>query len=529
MGWLISYLMWAAAALHPSMRTLSEDRRNAGNAPVRPLRMILLTMSSLLAPLVLIQQGISRPEHVDWLAIGLAAGVLFVLVVGRMSGFLLKMQDQAKQLREQALHDDLTGLPNRRHLKQRLQAVLPAPLQLILIDLDDFKDVNDRLGHAVGDQLIAAVAGRLAALTRPVDFFARLGGDEFVMLLPDTSAEQADAVIAQVQAELRRPVPAGPYQLLVGASIGVADGDGTDDAFEPLRRADVARYVSKEGGNQPRRYHPGMDRQADENSRLAAEIRAALQERQFQVVYQPIVALPHGDLEAVEALVRWRHPERGLVSPAEFIPVAESNGLIVDLGAWVLRTACAQAVEWRTTLGVAAPSRMSVNVSARQLAEPGFAELVREVLTDTGLPPSCLSLEVTETAIFDSDRSVTTLLEIRRLGVRIALDDFGTGYSSLSLLQTVPVDILKVDKSFVDDITTPGRDTVIAAALIHVADGLGLTAVAEGVETAEQAAELYRLGYRYAQGYHFGRPVPGLHPHLVAGVNGTGRVTSRSS
>jgi EAL domain-containing protein (putative c-di-GMP-specific phosphodiesterase class I) len=209
---------------------------------------------------------------------------------------------------------------------------------------------------------------------------------------------------------------------------------------------------------------------------------------------------------AVEALARWRHPHLGL-GPDDFIPVAERNGLIVELGAWILRTACAQAAAWRAELGADAPEKVSVNVSARQLTEPGFADLVARVLAETGLPASGLAIEVTETAVFHGGPAVDALEAVHRLGVRIALDDFGTGHSSLRLLQTVPVDILKVDKSFVDDVTLTGRNAVIARALIDVSDGLNLTAVAEGVETAEQAVELYRLGYRYVQGYHFGHPL----------------------
>jgi EAL domain-containing protein (putative c-di-GMP-specific phosphodiesterase class I) len=219
------------------------------------------------------------------------------------------------------------------------------------------------------------------------------------------------------------------------------------------------------------------------------------------------VALPHGHLVAVEALARWQHPFAGLVSPDDFIPVAERNGLIVELGTWILRTACAQGAAWRAELGDAAPEKVSVNVSARQLAEPGFADLVAEVLVTTGLPASCLAIEVTETAVFHGGAALDALNDIHRLGVRIALDDFGTGHSSLRLLQTVPVDILKVDRSFVDDVTRAGRHAVIARALIDVSEGLNLVAVAEGVETDEQARELYRLGYRFAQGFHFGRPM----------------------
>jgi EAL domain-containing protein (putative c-di-GMP-specific phosphodiesterase class I) len=227
------------------------------------------------------------------------------------------------------------------------------------------------------------------------------------------------------------------------------------------------------------------------------------------------VALPHGGLAGVEALVRWRHPERGLVSPSEFVPIAERNGLVVELGQWVLRQACRQAADWLDEYGSAAPAKLSVNVSPRQLAEPGFADRLAEVLTETGLPASWLTIEITETAVFNGRRSVEALEAVRAVGVQVALDDFGTGHSSLRLLQTCPVDILKVDKSFVDNIAMTGQHAVIAAALINVSDGLNLVAVPEGVETSRQADELFRLGYRYAQGYHFGRPVS---PDELAGA-----------
>jgi EAL domain-containing protein (putative c-di-GMP-specific phosphodiesterase class I) len=318
-----------------------------------------------------------------------------------------------------------------------------------------------------------------------------------------------DGIVERLIATLRSPVDIDGQKLLIGAGVGTADCSDTDDPYEVLRRADVAMYAAKAvGESHHRRYSPSMDEDAGEQTRMGAEMRAALDTGQFRLVYQPIVSLPDGRIVSVEALIRWDHPDRGFVSPAEFIPVAEQNGLIVELGEWILKTACAQAVVWRDTLGDAAPQRMGVNVSARQLAEPGFAGLVTSVLAWTGLGAANLVVEVTETAVFAGGQAVKSVKELHELGVKIALDDFGTGHSSLGLLQTVPVDILKVDKSFVDNITMAGRHAVIATALIQVAHGLGLMAVAEGVETAEQAAELHRLGYRLAQGYHFGRPVP---------------------
>ena len=494
-GWLLSYVLWAAAALHPSSRRAARAA-DTGEDALRfgwP-RLLTLASSSLLAPGVLLVQGVTQPRDIDWLPVGACAVVLFLLVGVRMAGLV-------RQVRRLAVRDDLTGLANRRELELRIRAALGSPAMVALIDLDDFKAINDRLGHDVGDRLLIAVAERLRSVARPGDTVARLGGDEFALLVPSGDV----SVFAEA---LKRPFVAGAHKLLVRASIGVADCRGTAEAFEPLRRADVAMYAAKVTGGRQQHYEPALDARSSEQAELGADLRTGLDESQFFMVYQPIVALPSGDTVAVEALVRWRHPQRGLVSPVDFIPVAEHNGLIVELGAWILREACTRMAHWRATLGARAPQRVSVNASARQLSEPDFAGTVAAVLADTGLPPRCLVIEVTETAVFDSDTALDTLRAVRALGVRIALDDFGTGHSSLGLLQTAPVDILKVDKSFVDHVGTPGRQAVIARALIDVSNHLQLTAIAEGVETAAQADELHRLGYHYVQGYHFGRPVP---------------------
>jgi predicted signal transduction protein with EAL and GGDEF domain len=529
-GWLLSYVTWAAAALHPSMRASGTLPDASGRTRVGPGRLVLLAVSSLLAPAMLLVPGVGADRD-NRIAIALGAVVLFLLVVLRMSGFVAQVQRQAGQLEDLAMRDDLTGLANRRRFEQQLTAALgTGQPQVALLDLDGFKTVNDRLGHAVGDRLLSELARRITAglatasagasgasrpaTARPADpVVARMGGDEFAVLLPSATAEEADAVVDWLGEALRRPIATGEHDLLIGASIGVADGTGTDDPFEVLRRADVAMYAAKESGERSHRYAAALDAAASEQARIGAELRTALDAGQFRLVYQPIVTLPDGELAAVETLVRWDHPERGMVSPADFVPVAERNGLIVELGAWILRSACLQAAQWRAEYGPDALERISVNASARQLAEPGLVEVVASALAASGLPSTCLTIEVTETAVFDSARAVHVLNELHALGVRIALDDFGTGQSSLSLLQTLPADVLKVDKSFVDNITKAGRHAVIATALIQVAAGLGLTAVAEGVETAEQAAELHRLGYRFAQGYYFGRPV--AEPELI--------------
>ena len=520
-GWLLSYVAWAAAALHPSMRWTGTTTDQPGDARVGRSRLVLLAVCSLLAPALLFVPGIGS-NAVDRLAIAVGAVVLFVLVVLRMAGFVGQVQDQADQLEDLAMADHLTGLANRRRLEQALRDGLAAgPTQVALLDLDDFKEVNDALGHAVGDRLLVAVGRRLLDAAGPGTLVARMGGDEFAVLLTGATAAEADDLVTRLARSLREPVPADGHDLLVGVSIGQADGTGTDDPVEVLRRADVAMYAAKASGDVHRRHNAALDDSADEQARIGAELRTALDTGQFRMVYQPIVELPHGRLRAVEALVRWDHPERGLVPPDRFIPAAEHNGLIIELGEWILRTACGQAVEWLADWGPRAPERISVNVSARQLARPGFAAVVARALADTGLPVGRLTIEVTETAVFGGGQAVQTLNELHDLGVRIALDDFGTGHSSLGLLQTVPVDVLKVDKSFVDNITMAGRHAVIATALIRVSEGLGLTAVAEGVETAEQAAELHRLGYQLAQGYHFGKPAaqPDFAAHaLVVGA-----------
>ena len=501
---LLSYVVWAAAALHPSMAATTG---HAATSRLGRGRLALFGVCALLAPLMLFVPSVGD-DPVDRVSVAIGAVVLFLLVLARMAGFMAEVNRQSGALRRAALQDALTGLASRQRLEQDLREAITDGRrpQIALLGLNGFKNVNDELGRPVGDRVLQALGARLAAAAPAGALVARMGGDEFALLLTDAGADDIRAVAASLAGALAAPVAAGGHELYVGIAIGLAGGSGVDPV-EVLRQAEAAMYAAKHTGEPVRRWSPVLDERAGAHVRLGAEIRAALDTGQFRVVYQPIVELPSGRVAAVEALVRWEHPERGMVSPAEFVPVAERNGLIVELGEWILRTACQRLATWRHTLGDAAPDRVSVNVSARQLARPHFAATVERALADSGLPPSCLAVEVTETAVFEGGQAVAALHELRGLGVRIALDDFGTGHSSLGLLQTVPVDILKVDKSFVDNITGEGRHTVIAEALIQVSRGLGLVAVAEGVETAAQAAALHRLGYRLLQGYHFGRPV----------------------
>ncbi|WP_433831090.1 putative bifunctional diguanylate cyclase/phosphodiesterase [Actinoplanes sp. CA-015351] len=513
-GWLLSYVCWGAAALHPSMAAqgppVTTTDTGIGRGPVA-----LATGCSLLAPAMLFvpQAGASVVSRFAIATVGI---ILCVLAFVRTRSLVRKIQGKTSQMEHLATHDDLTGSANRRHFENTLRQVTAHhSAHVVYVALAGFKNVNDELGRQVGDEVLGHLAARIRGAAPAGALMARMGGDEFALLLPGRTAGDAERLAARLAEIMREPVLAAGNELLVGAGIGIGDSDGTTGPAEVLRRAEAATHAAKGTGEPYRRWSPALDEQAGEQARLGAEIRAALDGGQFRVVYQPIVTAPEGRMAAVEALVRWDHPGRGPISPAYFIPVAERNGLIVELGAWVLRTACEQMVRWRDDTAAAAPGYLSVNVSARQLVRPGFPQTVADILTTTGLPPACLTVEVTETAVFDGGHAVQALHQLRALGVRIALDDFGTGHSSLRLLRTVPVDILKVDKSFVDDITGAGEHRVIAEALIHVCEGLGLTAVAEGVETVEQAEILYRLGYRLLQGYHFGRPVAAAELHRL--------------
>ncbi|MEV0128610.1 EAL domain-containing protein [Dactylosporangium sp. NPDC050688] len=426
-------------------------------------------------------------------------------------------RDFQQRLSHQASHDALTDLANRSLFGERVSEALaagpPERLRVLLIDLDEFKTVNDTLGHAVGDALLVAAADRLRGAVRRGDIVARLGGDEFAILLEHADDAAAHAVIARIAAAFDEPVDIGGHRLRLAASIGVALGAVAATPQELLRRADVAMYAAKVDRDGPRIRHVDyaapLDVPVRARATLERDLRTGIDEQQFCVVYQPIVALGGADLGAggvpamVEALVRWEHPVRGTVPPADFIPVAESTGLIVPLGRWILERTCRQAARWHDTYGAAAP-RLSVNVSARQLQEADFAADVERVLAATGLAPHRLTVEITETATLHPS-CVQSVHALRALGVRISLDDFGTGHSSLSTLQSCPVDEIKLDRAFTGTCTAPDGRTV-AAAVIQMARALRLAAVAEGIETEAQARRLRELGYPHGQGYHFAKP-----------------------
>jgi diguanylate cyclase len=458
--------------------------------------------------------------HVDRRTPVVVAGAIVVtslVAVRQLAAFmdnarlLRSLGEHEDQLHHQASHDSLTDLANRVLFGDRVRAALVQHdrAAVLLIDLDDFKIINDTLGHTVGDGLLVAVAGRLKACVRPVDTVARLGGDEFAILLVDTAPETTIEVAERILASLTQPCAAHGHSLMVQATIGVAQAAPGDDPERLLRNADIAMYAAKEHGKgRYAEYTPAMHAQLLEQAQIGAQLHRALERDELSVVYQPIVALPGGQICGVEALVRWEHPARGLLSPAHFVPIAERTGLIVPLGRFVLERACQQLVAWETTDPGGQPITVSVNVSARQLQDAAFVTEVAGVLTEVGLDPTRLTIEVTETAALRGGQILRTLRDLHELGVRLALDDFGTGQSSLGLLRTCPVDILKLDKSFVDEIDDSTRRPAVATAIIQMAQAMGLATIAEGIETAAQAAQLWGLGYQLGQGFHFGQPLP---------------------
>jgi diguanylate cyclase (GGDEF)-like protein/PAS domain S-box-containing protein len=416
-----------------------------------------------------------------------------------------------EELSWQANHDALTGLPNRELFLERLAGHLSRPssrVAVLFVDLDDFKVVNDSLGHSAGDRLISAVAERFSRGLRPDDVIARFGGDEFTVLLPGVlSDEDALRVARRLSDTLREPVVIEGEPRYVSASVGITCSapDEAVDAHALLRDADSAMYRAKQlGKGRCEIFDSSMRREAVERLELEGALRHALDEGELRLVYQPVVTLADGRITGVEALLRWHHPINGVIAPMRFIPIAEGNGLIIPIGAWVLHEACLQLAAWEDEA-----LTMSVNVSARQLGTGNLVDTVSSALECSGVEPGRLCLEITETAMLaDPVAMSTTLAALKRLGVRLAVDDFGIGYASLRhLRELLPVDILKIDKSFVDGIATDADDAAIVEGVVRLAHSLGLEAVAEGVETVEQLAMLRAWSCQAGQGYHFARPV----------------------
>jgi diguanylate cyclase (GGDEF)-like protein/PAS domain S-box-containing protein len=427
---------------------------------------------------------------------------------------ITRRKDAEDRLAHAALHDSLTGLPNRNLILNRIEQMHArsrrqhTPTAALFIDLDDFKDINDTMGHEAGDQLLAGVAARLTTALREGDTIGRLGGDEFVVLVEDASlAAGADMVAERIRDVLATPfqISASDVPLRVTASIGIAEGDRAE-AGELLRDADIALYRAKAAGkDRSVSFVPTMHEEINDQRAIEIDLQHALQDGQFFLQYQPTIDLGTGVLNGVEALLRWRHPVRGLIQPNGFIPALESSGLIVPVGEWVLQEACRQGLEWHRRGHAMA---MSVNVSAIQLERDRIVDDVHGALSSTGFEPSMLILELTESTLMnDVEATLARLNLLKTLGVRLAIDDFGTGYSSLSYLRQFPIDVLKIDQSFVSGMAETKESAAIVHTLVQLGKVLGLTTVAEGVESDDQRERLRAEGVNIGQGYLFSKPL----------------------
>ena len=523
-GWLLAFLLIGMAARDPDTavpapRTGDAARRGAWASVVANITLVMIGPAAT-AYLLLTEDETNGLDRLD-LVVPLTATALTALLLvvrlthtsglaDRRAASLRRALDEQdglqRELSHQARHDALTGLPNRSELQERAAGGDGA---LILIDLDGFKDVNERLGHPTGDALLIAVARRLSGLAGDGGTVARLGGDEFALLLPGAGPAAADACGELVLAALRAPVPAGGQSLHVTASAGIRVFDRLADPVQVLSDADLALYAAKASGkDRATVFDVAMRREQTDRIRLLERLRAAVDADELAVHYQPIVALDDARPVAVEALVRWFPQDGPPMGPDRFIPVAEDSGLIVALGEWVLRRACTDAAVWHRRWG----TTVTVNVSPRQLLDPQFTAKVFAALRDSGLPATALTCEITEGVLVRSgahaQQALLHLGALRAEGVRVAIDDFGTGYSSLAYLRDLPIDVLKIDRSFmpVDDADT--RQAALVRAIVDLAAGLGLITVAEGVETGYHADLLRGLGCQRGQGYHFARPIP---------------------
>ena len=434
---------------------------------------------------------------------------------------ICKRQEAQQQLIYDALYDGLTKLPNRTLLMERIDRALqqtdrnPQHLfALLFIDLDRFKPINDSLGHLVGDELLVEIARILVQDLRSIDTVARLGGDEFVILLDGiNSLQDATKVGDRLQKRFASPIELSGHRIVTSASIGIAmSSSGYKSASDILRDADIAMYRAKrKGKNCYEIFDRTMYIQTLKAIELEQNLRRAIEESGFELRYQPIIALDNRSLAGFEALIRWEHPDLGFVSPLEFIPIAEDTGLIVEIGDWVLETACRSLVAWQRNNADSielANLKMSVNVASQQFQKPDFIAKLDRILEVTGLNPSCLRLEITERVLVDSEiNTQRTLAEIKRRQIKLSIDDFGTGYSSLSYLRRLPIDNLKVDRSFVKSINSDLESLEIIKTIITLAHNLGMDAIAEGVEHEAQVTQLQALNCEYAQGYLFAKPM----------------------
>ncbi|MEV6596348.1 bifunctional diguanylate cyclase/phosphodiesterase [Actinoplanes sp. NPDC051346] len=541
-GWLLGLVFAGAATTHPSIGRPTEAgplRLRLGFGLQPGVQILLALLGPAVTAVSLLDELVAgNAEPADVLVPLTATAVMSVLLVVRQQQFartataraadlaaqactLTKSLEEQRALQErlshQTLHDPLTDLANRLLLQERLGHALTRRAGahgLLLLDLDGFKDVNDTLGHPVGDELLIAIAVRLGALVPEGDTLARLGGDEFAILLEETDPERTVTVATAVLEAIRQPFTVGGVELSLTTSIGLHTVRSPATVADAFRDVDLALYAAKSAGkNQVAVFTDRLRSEREDYAQTVAGLRRALKDDEFELHYQPLVDLATGAIRGVEALLRWNPPGQRPVPPNAFIPVAEQSGLIGAIGDWVLRRACTEARAWHERHG----TTVSVNVAGPQLRDPGFPDTVWRVLRDTGLPPRALTLEITETDLVattmaEADEVIARLVRIREWGVRVAIDDFGTGYSSLSYLRQLPVDILKIDRAFIPqdrgDAGFRSDDLTLTRAIVDLGASLRLTTVAEGVETAAQADMLRELNCPVVQGYHFYRPMP---------------------
>lgn len=442
-----------------------------------------------------------------------------VRIAGSLSD-ITKRKTAEEQLAYDAVHDNLTGLPNRKNLMLRLERMLNRRrhsgkynFAILFIDLDRFKVINDTLGHKAGDELLRSITDRLTATVRPRDMVARLGGDEFIVIIDHVDGIKPVTMIAdRIQTELQTPVRIAGQDIYSSASIGIVFNSSVHTtADEIIRDADIAMYRAKvKGKGRYEIFDIQMHAGTVSALQLEIDLRRAIKNKEFLLYYQPIVSMENQHVAGFEALIRWNHPTRGMVSPAEFIPIAEETGLILPIGEWVLREACRQTSEWKLAYPAADDLIISVNLSSRQLEMPDLIPQIRNILDETGLPPGCVKLEITESVVMNNaEEACKAIAALRDMGIRVSIDDFGTGYSSLSYLHKFRIDTLKIDRSFVNRIGD-GESSEIVQTIVNLASNLGMEVIAEGVETTEQLDFLRTINCNYGQGYFYSRPVDNL-------------------
>ncbi len=514
--WLLFYVGFALAALHPTVARRPPEPEDTDR--LTPVQLIIMFVATLSVPVIDLFWG----NQADRIVTISCSALLFMLILVRIFDLTRTIEQGKDRLRHDAEHDSLTGLANRVRFAERTRAAVAAaggrhPVAVLFIDLDDFKTVNDSLGHQAGDRLLAEVAARLDDVVSESDTVARFGGDEFAVLM-ESAVDRRDAMNVARRAldVLGEPIDLGVRSVRAQASIGIAmDLDGSSDVDSLMRNADVAMYLSKSRGKgRAEFFEPEMHEEAVERLDLKADLQRALDEGQFVLHYQPIFDLSSGRVDLVEALIRWKHPERGMIAPERFISLAEENGLIIPIGEWVIRQACRQAAQWHKIPGCEDIS-ISVNLSMRQLEDDQLINTLTNAIAASGLPANRLVLEITESMLaIDADASVGILGQLKTIGVKLAIDDFGTGYSSLSYLKAFPVDAIKIDRSFINELHRSSTSSALVEAVVNLAQALGAYTVAEGIEYSDQAGILRRLGCDRGQGFYYCRPLSG--PALTA-------------